>query len=216
MRMLRSLTTLAALLLAATNISAGTMNASPVTFDFEELRLDNAEMNVHDRIYGGIGRSPLEPFSANACLPTPGGCFMLVAHHYSPVANPPRFISFGTLRSDFPGSTALYHHRGYGEIVLMRTDGGSFDLLQIDLAELPTLNSSGNVILSGPFSLSFYGTKSNGRVVSKTVTLTNVVFGLERFQFERFEDLVSVSWFQGGGGLTSPTHQFDNLVVVPR
>jgi hypothetical protein len=38
---------------------------------------------------------------------------------------------------------------------------------------------------------------------------------LETFSFTGFDDLVSVTWFQGGGPPESPTHQFDIVVVEP-
>jgi hypothetical protein len=188
--------------------------ASAVTFDFEDLWRDNAEVNLHDRVYGGVGRNFLQSFTTDVCSQNPQGCFIFLAHHFSPEANPPCFATLGTQRRDFAGSTALVHHRSGGEIVLSRTDGGTFDFLQIDLAEVPSLDSSGNPILSPPFDITFYGTKANGRAVTRTATLSNRTFSLERFWFEKFDDLVQVSWFQDAG--STPGHQFDNVVVSPR
>jgi len=187
-----------------------------VKLDFEELKKENTDVNLQGRVYGGVGRNPLEPFAPDACVPNPQGCFILIAHHFSPDANPPRFLTLGTLRPDFPGSTALAHHRSLGEIVLTRIDGGTFDFIGIDLAELPSLDANGRPILSGRFNITFYGKKRNGRGISATLTLSNISLGLEPFKFENFDDVVSVSWFQGAGGLSFPTHQFDNILVSPQ
>ena len=186
-----------------------------VTLDFEDLRHDDDEVRQHPRVYGGeVGRNPQEAFTADACALTPQ-CFLLAAHHFFPAGgtNAPRFVTSGTLRVDFPGSTALAHGITLGEIVLTRIDGGTFDLLSIDLAEIPPRDANG-IVLSGPFSVTFYGIKHNGRVVTETATLVNASFGLERFAFPpRFTNLASVSWFQAENGVA---HQFDNIVVSPR
>src|SRR5262245_57200580 len=100
-----------------------------VVLDFEDLRHDDTLVRgvPNSRSYGGeIGRDPSVAFTADLCA-TGVQCFVLTAHHFSPVGNPPRFNVFGTLRDDFPGSTALFHGIGQGEIVLRRVDGREFD-----------------------------------------------------------------------------------------
>ena len=197
---------------------AAAQNAPPgagveVILNFEDLRADNTQVNLHGPVYGGVGRNPLESFAADICTPPTQDCFSLVARHFSPVANPPRFTTLGTLRLDFPGSTALSHGITLGETVLARTDGASFDLLQIDLAELPGRDSSGNPVLSGPFSVTFYGIRKNGQVLTETTAVTNSVYGFERFVFSQLRDLIAVSWFQA---IDRVAHQFDNIMVRPR
>ena len=51
-----------------------------------------------------------------------------------------------------------------------------------------------------------------------TATLTNTILALERFEVQGFDDLVSLSWFQGvgAGGIDLPAHQFDNVTVGAR
>jgi hypothetical protein len=120
---------------------------------------------------------------------SPGG-FTLTATHFSPIANPPSFELFGTQSPFSPGRTALYHHIRLGQITLPRADGGAFDFHSfhsIALAELPGGDALGNPVNSGPFGVTFYGTKREGSSVSDTVTV------------------------QGEGGKRSPTHQLNNL-----
>ena len=178
-----------------------------VTLDFQELEQQNTTLHEHEPVYPGLlGRNPADPFAADACLVNAESCFMLVARHWSPGANSPHFKTAGTLRAEYPGSTTLIHGGTQGEIVLTRSDGGTFDFLQIDLAEWPSGDGFGGVILSGPFDINFYGIKSNGKTVTTTVTLANTILALERFEARGFDDLVSLSWFQKAGQI-GPHHQ---------
>ena len=186
------------------------------TLDFQDLEQQTTDAPTHEPVYPGLqGRNPADPFAADACLQNAESCFLLVARHWSSSANPPDFKTAGTLRAEYPGSTALFHGRTQGEIVLTRTDGGTFDFLQIDLAEWPGGDGSGGVILSGPFDINFYGIKSNGKTVTATATLANTILALERFEVRGFDDLVSLSWFQAPGEI-GPAHQFDNVALRVR
>jgi hypothetical protein len=119
----------------------------------------------------------------------------------------------GTLSTSFTGSTSLYHHISGGEIVLTRTDGGAFQLLSIDLAELPSFDQFGQPIDFGLFDVTFSGVRKNGQTVTATATVSPFP-AVTTFTFQGFANLVSVHWFQGaGGGPGLSTHQFDNVVV---
>jgi hypothetical protein len=139
------------------------------------------------------------------------GGFTLTASHFSPISNPPSFEFLGTHSPFSPGRTALYHHISLGEITLTRSDGGYFYFYSIDLAELPGGDQFGRPINSGPFGLTFYGTKANGATVSDTVIVDSFLT-LKTYTLVGFDDMAEVHWFQGGPPI-SPTHQFDNLVV---
>ena len=83
---------------------AAAQNAPPgagveVILNFEDLRADNTQVNLHGPVYGGVGRNPLESFAADICTPPTQDCFSLVARHFSPVANPPRFTTLVPRRS---------------------------------------------------------------------------------------------------------------------
>jgi hypothetical protein len=85
--------------------------------------------------------------------------------------------------------------------------------LSIDLSELPAFDVNGNPIEFGPFTVTFFGTRENGSVVTQAVTaqpFPTVTTG----HFSGFTDLVLVTWFQGAGGPGNSTHQFDNVVLA--
>ena len=166
--------------------------AEAVILDFEDVRQDNATINLVGPVYIREG------FTLTALVDN----------------NTPNFMSPGTLSTSFAGSAALYHGISVGEIVLTRTNAGLFDLLSIDLAELPGFDELGHPILA-PFNVTFHGTRPNGSMVSTTVTHSDA-FAFETFVFDGFSGLSHVNWFQGTGNIPSEfTHQFDNLVVDP-
>ena len=181
------------LLLAAL---AGKAEASIVVIDFEVLK--------HEDDSDGADIGPI--YSEDG--------FTLTAQHFSPIANPPSFQTFGTLSNLFAGSTALSHSRSLGEIILTETGGSPFNLISIELAEHPGRDTSGNPADSGPFDMVFTGTQVGGSTVSQTITVDSFLT-LKTFEFFGFDNVVSVNWFQGGGPPSSPTHQFDNIVVSP-
>jgi hypothetical protein len=121
-------------------------------------------------------------------------------------------FSVGTRSASFAGSTSVYHHISTGEIALTRADGDVFQLLPIDLAELPSFDQSGPINF-GPFRVTFTGVRKNGKTVTATATV-NPFPAMTTFTFQGFTNLTSVHWFQGaGGGPGLSTHQFDNVVV---
>lgn len=124
----------------------------------------------------------------------------------------PRFRTFGTLAMQFAGSTALTHGNSLGETVLEQVGGGLFDLLSIELAEHPGGDTDGRPVDLGPFDVTFYGTKADSSVTTNTFTVDGFLT-LKAFTFSGFNNLVSVNWFQGGGGPSSPAHQFDNVTI---
>lgn len=104
--------------------------------------------------------------------------------------------TIGTLALAYSGSTALYNEEIDGIMQLNRIDGGLFDLLSIDLAEL-----NGDQITDITF------TTSGGH--TQTFTLDGVAFNAETFIFNNgFLGVTNVSWVQ-----QSFYHQFDNIVV---
>lgn len=174
----------------------GIVYGVPVIIDFEILRHVDA---LDTRIPAPIDLYIEDGFSLAAKAPPGDG---------------PRLKTFGTLSDEFPGSTAMFHGNGGGEVVLTANDGQLFNLYTIELAEVPSKNQSGVPINSGPFGMTFFGTEASGNTISATFTVDSFLT-LKTFAFVGFENLVAVNWFQGGGPPTDPTHQFDNIVLAP-
>jgi len=176
------------------------LKAVPVVLDFESLRHEDANITRHGPVVSEYG-------------------FTITAFHPSAV---PELNTAGTLHQVFPGSTALFHGISLGEVVLTPTVGGIFDsllynLLSIDLVELPGLIKSefGERSLDlRTFDISFFGTRQDGTTLMNTFTITNF-FTIETFIFSGFTDIISVSWFQGGGGPENRAHQFGDIMVEP-
>jgi len=173
------------------------VEATPITLDFESLRQDNARINQQGTVVSEDG--------------------------FTVTALSGELNTAGTLDPSFPGSTALFQGISASEIALTPTVGGPFDsvpfnLLSIDLVELPNFIRlpNGEVVPLdlGQFDITFFGTTRNGTTVTNTFTITNF-FTTETFSFRGFTNLVSVNWFQGGGGEGNQTHQFDNIVIRP-
>lgn len=124
------------------------------------------------------------------------------------------FYTFGTQEtfSRYPGSTALFNESREGVTELVRSNGHSFNLNSIDLAEL-----NGNILPSGrdPFtSVTFVGFFAGGGSIAQTFTLdqyfvTNDLSSFQTISFLGFTNLVKVSWIQ-----QADYHQFDNIVVT--
>lgn len=115
------------------------------------------------------------------------------------------FAVWGTLDSNYPGSTALFNNYEEGATRLTQVGGGVFDLASIDLTSLYL----GNIVTVG-----FTGTKADSSTVTQSFTtnnLVNTVNALETFTFNSgFTNLNQVTWFQN-----APFHQFDNINVTP-
>jgi hypothetical protein len=110
------------------------------------------------------------------------------------------YRTYGTLRSEFSGSTALYNDVQNGVTRLTQIGGGTFNLSSINLAELNSPQAA---------SVTFIGTFGLGGTISQTHTLDGVAFGQQTFAFTGFTGLSQVTWTQ-----VNPFHQFDNIVVA--
>jgi hypothetical protein len=164
-----------------------------ITLDFEELRSQDNQIHNIGAVYTRNG-------------------FTLTATHFAP-NNTPDFNYVGTLNENFTGSTALFHHISQGQITLTRADSGLFNLLSIDLSELPAHDTQGNPIDYGPFSVTFTGVRPNLSTVMQTVPVKSFPV-VTTDALTGFTGLVSVYWFQGAGGAPGlQTHQFDNIVL---
>jgi len=129
--------------------------------------------------------------------------------------NDPNFNTAGTLSTTFYGSTALFNGNGNGLTRLTRMDGGLFNLLSLDLVEVPNFESGGWPPMDlGSFTLTFFGTRADGSTVQSTASI-DAFPSVTTHKFADFQDLVSVEWKQGQGGFTTglQTHQFDNVRV---
>lgn len=89
-----------------------------------------------------------------------------------------------------------------------KIDGGSFDLLSVDLAEYSTF-------FAAPQAVTFVGVKADGSTMSTTFTTDGIIDGtgplpdFETFQFSGgFQQLVRVD-------ITTTTFSMDNVTVVP-
>ncbi|MCL2790438.1 MAG: PEP-CTERM sorting domain-containing protein [Desulfobulbus sp.] len=158
--------------------------AESAVLDFESLRHDDDQIVEIGAVYEESG------FRLTATAPD------------SSLA--PSFATAGTeLDYVFTGSTALINDNWEGTTILMRTDGGLFQMNSIDLAELFATGE--------PFTVTFTGLLGNGDSVFQTFNLDGLL-GTETFVFDTdFTDLVAVSWLQGDYLF----HQFDNIDVTP-
>ena len=80
-------------------------------------------------------------------------------------------------------------------ITLTKNDGGSFELLSMDVSSGPSQD------------ITFVGTKINNNLVYSTISLSENM-ALQTYYFDNFENLVSVSW------LCDPTG-YDNIHIIP-
>ena len=114
--------------------------------------------------------------------------------------------SYGTLSPRYIGSTALF--RGFGPshgFKLSKVDGGTFDLLSIDLAELD-IESYAN--FGNFFSTEIKFVRDGG--YSQTFVLDGKVPSAETFFFDaKFQDSSVVYWDNN-----YPSHQFDNITIA--
>lgn len=169
-------------------------DAAPITIDFEEMRFEDSLIRFIGPTYSSDG------FTFTSSVPS-----------YSD--NDPGFITIGALSPSFTGATSLANVNALGGTTLARADGTPFDLFSIDLAETPNFDQSGNPVNLGSFSVTFLGTRANGSTVEATALVGGFPI-VTSFKFPGFTNLVSVEWFQGGGGIAGGlTHQFDNVRV---
>lgn len=113
------------------------------------------------------------------------------------------FATYGTLDTEFSGSTALINDNADGLTTLTKANGRVFNLISIDLTEL--------IVGDGvDYDVEFTGTTFHRGTVTLAFSL-NGLRDTETLYFDaRFSDLIAVSWANTGGG-----HQFDNIVAVP-
>ena len=132
--------------------------------------------------------------------------FTLTADSASTTAND-TFYAHGTSSDLYRGSTALFHGADNGVTVLTRSDGGSFNLLSIELAELNRVGTEYNI------DVTFTGVLAAGGTVIQSFNLDNVAAmgsGFQKFTFPGiFQNLVSVSWLEA-----PDYHQFDKIEVA--
>ena len=122
----------------------------------------------------------------------------------------------GTLDKNYLGSTSMWHGFSHGVITLTRNDNLSFNLISIDLAELTNFTTEGKPIDSGPFELTFYGTQTDGSVVTKVFMVDSFTV-FDTYTFSQFTSLTSVVWNQSVVAPIFSHHQFDNInVAVPK
>lgn len=140
---------------------------------------------------------------------------MLLALHFSPEANFPRFSSFTPASPSFAGSAGINHGTSWGEIVLQRVDGRPFDLKQIDIAPVPSIDTTGHPIVV-PFTVTLRGVKADGRIVEKVLRFAQSTVTFQRFVLSGLDNVTQVVWFQGDNGAVGGTHQVDNIVVSTR
>jgi hypothetical protein len=84
---------------------------------------------------------------------------------------------------------------------LTKVDGGAFDLFSIDLTSFAEIDSQS-------VKVTFTGTRADTSTVAQSFTTDAVLNALETFNFNNFNNLVSVDWAQ-----VAPYHQFDNINV---
>ena len=166
--------------------------AGPITIDFENLRTASALAFSVGPMYSDRG-------FVLTSVP------LIQGEHNE-------FDYFGTLSNEFYGATALLNCCGLNTTVLTRTDGGTFNLLSIDLIEIRGFNSDGTQADVGPGHVMFVGTKRTGATVSYAATFLQFPTASE-IDFAGFTDLLSVWWQQGPGSFDGAQHQFDNIRV---
>ena len=115
------------------------------------------------------------------------------------------------------GSPTLVNYWGNGTTVLERVDGSRFDLVSIDIAEVPSFYPDLTPVDYGPIALTFTGIKENGSTVTADFNAAQFP-ATTTLEFPRtFKNLISVSWRQGAGGAPgAATHQFDNVIAEVR
>ena len=112
------------------------------------------------------------------------------------LSNDQGLFTFGTLHSNYTGSTAMFNNTINGTTQLSKVGGGMFDLISIDLAEL-----------NGPNVASVTFNRDGGH--SQTFTIDGNAFGAETFLFDAgFMNSNLVTWSQ-----VDPFHQFDNIQI---
>ena len=147
--------------------------------------------------------------SGQQVVPGTGKFYSEAGYDFTSDAPLHNFATWGTASGNYFGSTALWNGDGTGVTGitrLTRTDGGAFDLLSIDIAEL-------NLAGAGIAGVTFDAVFSGGGTTSASFTTdgsraTGDLSSFQTFAFTGFTDIVSVSWLQ-----VTPFIQFDNVTV---
>ena len=152
--------------------------ASPVVIGFDSLMQDNDQTNEIGNVYRESG------------------------FEFSNLSNPFSFASFGTQKTFFNGSTALFNDNTDGQTRLSQIGGGLFSLSSITLSTLaPGYTEEGT-------SVTFTGLLATGGSVMQSF---NVADGAaQTFSFSpNFSNLSAVTWSNEAN-----FHQFDNITVA--
>ncbi len=112
---------------------------------------------------------------------------------------------FSSPEEDIPTFSRTLFPFPNGATVLERDDEGAFDVVSIDIGEVPW-----PFFGVTPIEITFTGTKGDASEVEATFT-TDGSLGHQTFTFSAsFAELVSLSWAQG---LFPQLHLFDNIVL---
>jgi hypothetical protein len=109
-------------------------------------------------------------------------------------------LYYGTQRSGYQGSTALFPYANASLISLTKVGGGAFDLSSIDLTDF----SGGG---GQQTTFNFTGTRADNSTVIQALTV-DALSGFQTFNFSNFTNLAKVEWNSGGS-----IPQFDNINV---
>ncbi len=187
------------ILMSVALFSLSAAAATPVTMDFETLRVESDQGSIiHGTSYVEDG-------------------FVLSITCCEPIAGPQStdLRTSGTLWAGFPGSTAMRGGKANSRIELTAVGGGTFDLISIDLATLPHTQVVDGILVpidaGTPTVVTFDGLKLDGSTVTQTFSHTDFL-NLTTYNFAGFSHLVSVSWFLLSGNLNE-AHQFDDVRV---
>ncbi len=114
---------------------------------------------------------------------------------------PYNFACYGTLASNYNGSTSIFNNTVDGLIRLSCVDGGDFDLLQMDLSTLAAGLGDAYIV--------FTGTKTDGSQVTQGFNVEDAYLTPQTVRFRGFDTLTKVEWTQA-----YPFHQIDNIVAI--
>jgi hypothetical protein len=109
-------------------------------------------------------------------------------------------LYYGTQRSSYTGSTALYPYSTASLTRLTKVGGGAFDLSSIDLADASNSGTQPTI--------NFTGTRADNTIVTQSLALDNLP-GVQTFNFSGFTNLAKVEW----NSISPFGAQFDNINV---
>ena len=129
------------------------------------------------------------------------------------------FVSIHPPNYRYSASVSLYNNVQLGVTKLTLTDGGSFDLVSIDL---DGLNGSATFVPPGgiqaypePALFTFIGTRPDASTVTESFTTDHNFPDRQTFRFSAmFDRVTQVTWMQDNG-YPRPSQQFDHIVLIP-